>query len=140
MLTTYYIIKSQFIDISANYEKIRKSMRLKGGLCPPKLMNFGRNSEDCRISYMLGLVFDQNQVWKKNVIGYLFPKNYKIFSQKRGKWGSKVVRSFSENSYILASRGLPNHNQEIYGEEMLTLNATWLRKHPLYSVYYILVA
>ena len=89
---------------------------------------------------MLGLVFDQNQVWKNNVIGYLFPKKCNIFSQKKGNGDSKAVRSFSKNSSILASRGLPNHNQEIYDEEMLTLNATWLRKHPLYSVYYILVA
>ena len=29
--------------------------------------------------------------------------------------------------------------KEIYDEELLTLNATWLRRHPLYSVYYILV-
>ena len=30
-------------------------------------------------------------------------------------------------------------NQELFDEQMLTLNATWLRRHPLYSVYYIMV-
>ena len=54
----------------------------------------------------------------------------------------KEYSSKRANANLIFPRLAPireDFNQELLDEQMLTLNATWLRRHPLYSVYYIMV-